>query len=222
MNRVQFEGKSAASYYETKLTLFENSTPPQFRDLAVFYRAVIEGLLNMDVKDRALFRYHELSDAELRDTNNLKKIIVGLSNLMKSRISMGIIPASAGVGISCPAHICLDLIRPIFHTSEPTMELMLSSLLDSLVCPDRVDICPPTAQPGLLVCNHKLDMQCTRCSTATIGPVLNNLGSVHSPIARIPIIGQSAKACASGAWRRDTTRQSVLKRLLASQKPSMP
>ena len=103
INHVQYEGESVASYYETKLTLFENSTPPQFRDLAVFYRAVIEGLLNMDVKDRALFRYHELSDAELRDTNNLKKIIVGLSNLMKSRISMGIIPASAGVGIACPA-----------------------------------------------------------------------------------------------------------------------
>ena len=103
INRVQYEGESVASYYETKLTLFENSTPPQYRDLAVFYRAVIEGLLNLEVKDRALFKYHELSDAELRDVNNLKKVIVNLSNLMKSRISMGLIPASAGVGISCPA-----------------------------------------------------------------------------------------------------------------------
>ena len=78
------------------------------------------------------------------------------------------------------------------------MEFTLSSPLDSMVCPDRVDIRPLVALPGRIVGNQKQDRQCTHCNTAALGPVLNSLGSTRFQTARTQTIGPLVKAYASG------------------------
>ena len=102
------------------------------------------------------------------------------------------------------------------------MEFTLFRQLNSMVFSDLVDNRPLVTPPGHIVGSQKQDKQCTHCNTAALGPVLNSLGSARSQIARTQTIGPLVKAYASGVWKKDTIKLNVLKRLLASQRPSMP
>ena len=101
-DRVQYEGESVASYFEVKLTLYQNATPNQYQDPAAFYRAVIEGLLNNEVKDRALDALVLHNFDTMAAAPRFKTQLIAISNLLKTKVSLGIRPSSAAIGTTGP------------------------------------------------------------------------------------------------------------------------